>query len=492
MALSRQHPVLSPVGCLGGLILMVGVGVALLVSGGAIFSPGELTAYAAEGTVVNGFKNHFDFENDCMQCHAPLQGISAERCQACHSDVAEQRATGTGVHGAKTNDMSDCASCHDDHKGRTYNPGELALKNFDHTAIGFSLTRHIVNYDQSPLACKSCHTGNSYKLTATITCTDCHSAHDSSFMSAHAAAFGDQCMTCHDGVDKTHNFDHARTHFPLDGKHVDLHCDDCHRPSGAASETPTTCAGCHTEPSVHAGMFGDDCASCHTTAEWKPAKLQDRLAFDHDGANFKLIHHTQNYDGLPLNCRTCHTNGDFSFTAQTCTDCHGAHDATFMAGHIQQYGSNCLSCHNGSDNMKNFDHSQFFVLDGRHTTVECSACHLNGQFKGTPKECSACHREPEIHAGLFGLQCEACHTTTAWSPAQLTHHTFPLDHGGQGEIPCATCHIASYVTYTCEGCHEHDPARTQEEHAGLNIPSDQLNDCAACHATGHKKEEGGN
>jgi hypothetical protein len=491
MALSRQHPVLSPAGCLGGLALSIGVAVALFISGGAIFSPGGLTAQAAQGVEIKGYKSHADFENDCMQCHEPLHGLTADKCQACHTDVAEQRAAGTGVHGLKTNDMSDCAACHRDHEGQAYNPSELALKKFDHSTIGFSLTRHIINYDQSPLACKACHTAEgNYKLSSTAACTDCHGAHDATFMAAHTAAFGVQCLTCHDGVDKTHGFDHAQTKFPLEGQHINLGCGDCHRPSLAAQDTPANCAGCHAEPPVHASVFGDDCASCHTAAAWKPAKLENRLAFDHEAASFKLIYHAKNYDSSPLNCRTCHTAGDYSFTAQTCTDCHSAHDAAFMAQHIEQYGSDCLSCHDGAGNMKNFDHSRFFVLDGRHATVECAACHLNQQFKGTPKECSACHREPEIHAGLFGLKCEACHTTTAWAPAQLTQHTFPLDHGGQGEITCATCHTASYVTYTCYGCHEHDPAKTREEHAEQNIPAGELDACAACHADG-RKEAGG-
>jgi hypothetical protein len=141
--------------------------------------------------------------------------------------------------------------------------------------------------------------------------------------------------------------------------------------------------------------------------------------------------------------------------------------------------------------MNNFDHNQVFPLDGRHATLACADCHASQQFRGTPKECSACHTEPEIHAGIFGLDCAACHTATAWAPAQLTQHTFPFEHGSQGEIACATCHADSYVTYTCYGCHDHDPAKSQREHTDMNLTTDQLNDCAACHATG-QTQEGGN
>jgi len=117
--------------------------------------------------------------------------------------------------------------------------------------------------------------------------------------------------------------------------------------------------------------------------------------------------------------------------------------------------------------------------------------HVDQKFRGTPKECAGCHQEPKIHAGLFGADCAACHTAQAWAPAQLTQHTFPLDHGEQGEITCATCHTDSYVAYTCYGCHDHEPAETRRQHAELDLTEARLNDCAACHATG-RTEEGDN
>ncbi len=488
MALGRQHPVLSPVGCLGGLMFVIGVAVALFVSGGAIFSPGELTAYAAQNKPIKNLKAHAEFENNCLECHEPLHGITTERCETCHTDVNEQRVTGTGLHGHLNNiDVTDCASCHRDHRGREFDPNELALKKFDHTAIGFSLAWHFTNYDQSSMKCEACHTETTFSLDTT-SCSNCHQAHDATFMTQHTEAFGSDCLTCHDGVDKMHNFDHAQTKFSLEGKHAVVDCAECHKASVAVQDTATDCAACHKEPPVHAGMFSANCVECHTPAGWKPARLEDKAAFDHVDTGFQLINHLKNYDGSTLACQSCHTANDFSVSIQTCADCHSNHDVTFMTEHVQKYGPNCVSCHDGAGNMKNFDHNSFFLIDGRHTTVECAACHVNQQFKGTPKECSACHREPEIHAGVFGLKCEACHTTAAWSPAQLVEHTFPLDHGGQGEIACATCHTSSYVTYTCYGCHDHELAKTQDEHKDVDLGSHQLDDCAACHDTGQKKE----
>ncbi|MBI3240783.1 MAG: hypothetical protein HYZ49_00605 [Chloroflexi bacterium] len=488
MALGRQHPVLSPVGCLGGLMFIIGVAVALFVSGGAIFSPGELTAYAAQETPIQGFKAHAEFENNCLECHEPLHGLTTERCERCHTDVNEQRTTGTGLHGGMTNtDVADCQSCHRDHQGREFDPNALALKKFDHAAIGFSLAWHYVDYDQSAMKCEACHTETTFTLDAG-SCVNCHLGQDATFVAAHTEAFGVQCLACHDGVDKMHNFDHAQTRFPLEGKHAAVNCADCHTASVPAPDTAIKCAACHNEPPVHAGLFSADCAECHTPAGWKPAKLGEQAAFDHAATGFQLVNHSRNYDGSTFACRDCHTANDFSFTPQTCADCHRNRDLAFMTRHVQQYGPNCASCHDGAGNMKNFDHNTVFILDGGHATLDCAACHVNQQFKGTPKECSACHREPEVHAGVFGLKCDSCHTTTAWAPAQLVQHIFPLDHGGQGEIACATCHTNTYTTYTCYGCHEHDPAKTQDEHQNVDLGNHELDDCAACHATGQKQE----
>jgi hypothetical protein len=217
-------------------------------------------------------------------------------------------------------------------------------------------------------------------------------------------------------------------------------------------------------------------------------------SFRHVDTAFRLDNHARTYDGTGLTCVMCHIQagaGDFSLTMQTCVDCHTAHDAAFMTQHLQDFGPNCTTCHDGTGNMTNFDHSQVFALEGKHATLECSACHTEQKFRGTPQECSACHQEPQIHAGVFGLNCAACHTSTAWAPALLTRHTFPLDHGERGEIACATCHTATYSTYTCYGCHEHDPAETQSQHAEKGIVGDQLVNCATCHSNGRGTEQEG-
>jgi len=483
--MSRQHPLLSPIGCAGVVLLLIGVGVAMWFYGGAIFSPGPLTAYA-QGQPIQGYTAHADFENDCLQCHVAGQGVLAEKCQVCHTTIAAERQSGLGVHGKlETEQVAQCAACHTDHKGRQFNPNELAIKRFDHSILGFVLDKHVVDYAGSVMACQSCHTSQDFQFEAQ-TCVQCHTDHAGAFMENHIQAFGTACRTCHDGVDKTSTFNHANTRFPLVGQHTQVECAACHTAQTPAAETPAQCAACHAEPPGHRGVFGEsDCATCHTPQAWSPAALNGQTNFSHSQTDFQLIHHLMDYAGAPITCTVCHTNasrGDFSLATTACLDCHNTHDTNFMTAHVQKYGPNCVSCHDGAGNMTNFDHSQVFALEGRHAALECTACHQEQKFRGTPRECVACHAEPQIHAGVFGTQCEACHTAAAWAPAQLTRHTFPLDHGEEGEIACATCHTQSYATYTCTACHAQ--GEMEEHHAEKGITGEQLLACTQCHPTG--------
>lgn len=343
-ASNRQHPLLSPIGCLAAIAIVVGLAAAVFVSGGAVFSPGPLTALATNGEPLNGFASHAGFENDCNQCHTPFRGVEAARCENCHANVADQRATGNGLHGGiPVEDVARCEACHSDHKGRDFNSAAVTLTNFDHAVAGFALTTHQQLYDGADFACQSCHTGQG-----------------------------------------------------------------------------------------------------------------------------------------------------FAFAEQTCTECHAQADAKFMAEHVQSFGENCLGCHDGTGNLANFDHSAF-PLEGKHASVECKACHINKVFKGTSSECVACHAEPEMHVGLFGTDCAACHTANAWSPARFDRpHTFPLDHGEQGLLACATCHVATLSEFTCYQCHEQ--AEMIGKHSEEGIPGSRLENCVECHATGQKEEgehEGG-
>lgn len=486
----RQHPIFSPIGFTSTFILVAGLSLYIWFTGGRAFNPGNLSALNARGEEVGGFLSHADFQDACTQCHAPFKGIEAARCQNCHTNVADQQRRGAGLHSRFAN-VTRCADCHQEHKGENFDQAAAAEHDFDHSVTGFSLAEHELDYAGAPLTCTICHSPQSAVAMDAAICQDCHKQEKPDFMQTHLADFGADCLACHDGLDTLADFtleDHAQS-FALTGLHAETTCAGCHN-AGIFEGTPADCVSCHAEPDQHRGLFGVDCAACHTPDGWAPATL-DPAIFDHArDTGFSLARHVANYDQTPFTCDGCHTGPQFAFAVADCAACHGEADAAFMTAHVAQFGDDCLSCHDGADRMSNFDHAAVWPLEGQHAAADCVGCHQAQVFAGTPRDCVACHAEPALHAGLFGLDCAACHTPAAWQPARLMHHTFPLTHGDEGEIPCATCHTTTFDRYTCDNCHER--AEMVNKHQDEGISALELEQCARCHPTGTEEEaEGG-
>lgn len=497
----RQHPFLSTSGILVTAVLLAVLGILLWRSGGKAFSPGRLSVKSKPGVSLQGFASHAAFEGDCSLCHQPLQKAQHMLCLDCHEDVQGDIDQKKGTH-ALIDSIERCFSCHSDHQGEGFDPTLAAYAHFDHSNTHFSLIRHQVNYDTTPIACSSCHTTQG-EFTASVTaCAVCHASHDLAFTIQHAVDFGEGCIPCHDGHDRMAEFDHQATAFPLEDAHAGVACAACHTQRGSSSGqeeaspvpvfegTSRECASCHKDDDPHPGMFSGDCTDCHTPRGWTPAKFEG-ANFEHQSqTGFSLVRHLTDYDGSPLTCNDCHGGTIQSFDQVLCVTCHseGAERAGFMSDHVAEFGKDCTGCHDGVDRMHDFNHDTVFLLDGKHAEIDCQACHANQVFTGTPRECVDCHAEPEIHAGFFGLHCQVCHTTQAWTPALLRMHRFPLDHGEEGEVACKTCHPSRYNEYTCFGCHEHDPVKTEEEHREEEIAPAELMQCATCHPTGQKEE----
>ena len=104
--------------------------------------------------------------------------------------------------------------------------------------------------------------------------------------------------------------------IPLEGKHADLWCCDCHY----GQERPVyQCANCHQPPMEP--HFGQQCKDCHTPAGFELAELAD---FEHlvplEGAH------------ATLDCKACHT-ADQSLTYK-CANCHGQTDLFLTADDV--------------------------------------------------------------------------------------------------------------------------------------------------------------
>ena len=275
-------------------------------------------------------------------------------------------------------------------------------------------------------------------------------------------------------------------------------CGHCHVPVHCITED--RCQGCHIEIAEQRteaiGLHGllpgtSDCQGCHIEHQGRDAHITT-FAFnnvDHaELSSFSLENHQIDYTGAEMTCESCHQLGRFGAESLDCVNCHANENTDFITPHITQYGNECASCHDGHDRLANFDHNQIFPMEGQHVEADCESCHIGQLFGGTPQMCIACHEQPAVHDEAFGQDCQRCHTATAWVPAELLYHIFPLDHGTENQQECQVCHATTYTQYTCNTCHE--PAETEMLHTEAQDLVGYEN-CLECHPTGQINETDG-
>ena len=108
--------------------------------------------------------------------------------------------------------------------------------------------------------------------------------------------------------------------------------------------------------------------------------------------------------------------------------------------------------------------------------MDCYSCHQPDYAKTT---------NPNHVASNFPTQCENCHNTGAWKPANFDHNKtrFPLT-GAHLKTACTSCHAGGRYAGTpsdCYSCHQPDYAKTTNpNHAAASFPTT----CQVCHNTG--------
>lgn len=158
----------------------------------------------------------------CFSCHVSedrweFENIG-ESCVDCHTDVHK------GYISEKYYPNDDCTQCH--------NSDTWAQVNFDHSNTGWNLEGKHEDLD-----CRACHID--YSESGEIksqefsgmenTCVTCHNnVHGSQFIIEGAT----DCTRCHAVTDNWNadNFEHSSTNFPLEGKHLEVECEACHKP----------------------------------------------------------------------------------------------------------------------------------------------------------------------------------------------------------------------------------------------------------------------
>lgn len=154
----------------------------------------------------------------------------------------------------------------------------------------------------------------------------------------------------------------------------------------------------------------------------------------------------------------------------------------FLGGSAWAQGTNAT--------MSTFNHAATgFILDGAHTRERCESCHIQGAFRGTPRDCATCHRpggrapgKPASHVQT-AVNCDSCHQTTSWSPANFRHRS----DQGLVQGACQTCHNGGtapgkplthpVTTASCDSCHK----TAAWLPAGYSHALVQPGSCATCH-----------
>jgi hypothetical protein len=536
-----------PLGCLTRtgiftvVITVVLITAAGIASGQGIFSPGELNAQKGVEP-IGGVDAHVELSKDCAACHTAFWTgeFMGDRCLDCHMNTRAELSDETAFHFGFAL-ASNCRNCHTDHHGEDGPLTYAAIEGFPHERTGFSLKAHEIISQGGSFMCGECHTVplGSFDLNA---CRACHLAYDADALVEHIRDFYPTCLGCHDGVDSYGRaFDHEDTAFLLVGEHEPLACGRCH--AGAQDiamlqATESECVACHIEQDIHTARIPLTCGDCHTPATWAEALFSHQLAaFDliasHESVDCEACHIERQWVGIPqlcagchfeadvhagqfavdcgechrptewidhifdhaqsrflltgahvdVECESCHVDGIYVGTPQDCVSCHQEDDQ-----HFGQFGGDCSACHTTNRWSEiTFDHQlSRFPLTGGHRNTPCLSCHSGGRYVGTPTACFQCHQDPSFHAGLFGLDCALCHSTSAWRPASYNGpHSFPMNHEGAGGT-CSTCHPNSYTAYTCYNCHEHNQSEITKKHQEEGIGD--FSNCMRCHPTGDKEE----
>lgn len=231
-------------------------------------------------------------------------------------------------------------------------------------------------------------------------------------------------------------FDHARTGFPLSGRHLAAGCTDCH---AARRQVRRDCVSCHDD--AHQGRLGHDCTRCHSSNGWTDTNPLEA----HRLTRFPL-------------------SGMHAIAA--CTDCHRrTGDRSFSA-----VPSTCISCHEA---------------DYRRPDVHPIHDGSGGNAAFSPL-CETCHRtsgwSPAI-ADPAGLGSGAMGLAEAAPPRHELR--FPIRVGPHQGAPCASCHESPEVptAVRCAGCHAHAPAQLRIDHRTVRVGPDGRG-CLGCHPGG--------
>lgn len=272
----------------------------------------------------------------CEKCHKPGQpfaGLKFDKCRACHEDIHRGQFAQRPTQGA-------CEECH---SVEGFRPAKFTVEQHQQSQYPLAGAHLAVPCD----GCHTVRTGQTAKPDyrfefASTACDVCHG--DPHKGSQKQLSTATTCEGCHN-VESWGQiaFDHARTRFPLVGRHTTTPCRQCHS-SDPKEFNPAAmkfvlanfaCAECHQD--AHRGQFAStssmpptDCARCHFSAHWSD------INFDHNrDSTYKL-------EGahLKVPCRGCHKDESTDSILVVrykplSTACKSCHDSELLQNRTQ-------------------------------------------------------------------------------------------------------------------------------------------------------------
>ncbi len=336
------------------------------------------------------------------------------------------------------------------HRGtEVIRPGELCASHANNPEARRCTTCHSIFSSPPSSACLACHVEIVLVMNESL--------------GFHGKLNG-ECRICHaDHTGKTGDirrldseiFNHNLARYPLDGKHSELSCSECHVLAGSESINERTryinlcfeqCSDCHKDP--HREQFNKTCDHCHSEKGWKDRWLVDSHG---EGTPYPLLgKHSA------VECTGCHPlprNGTILAGARfsdTPTNCDTCHDDPHQA----QMRGTCATCHTemgweGRDLIFAHDRHSQFPIDAIHRSLTCDSCHppdTTPRYRPLPISCEGCHKDVErelrgITVTATGkadphadrVACTKCHPPELPSPS-------PAEYAGV----CGTCHNRHY------------------------------------------------
>jgi predicted CXXCH cytochrome family protein len=248
--------------------------------------------------------------------------------------------------------------------------------------------------------------------------------------------------------------------------------------------------------SVHASL---GCAGCHP----------EFSTGNHPKREFKSKEQYKIQSGLV--CRQCHTDKSLKAkpvhaallskesSAPLCTDCHGAHAITSVAGGKTVAGEKqyCLSCHAHAVTMLMKDNKTVSLkVDAStlnasvHAKLSCFDCHFGFSSTEHPKRSFKGSREFSIASAD---SCRRCHFDK-YSKGLEGIHFSRLSQGNLNAPVCTDCHGAHGITHaktakaqvaqTCKKCHQNvytTYALSVHGKSLLNAQNVDVPVCVDCH-----------